>query len=256
MRRTALILVLAWTATVAAAPKKKHGSSRHSTPATSAPAPTPAPEPTAAPVESAAPATSAPAAESAPAAAAPAPAPPPPPAPAAPPPREEAPPPARGSVDLEALANEYNQLRDELFRSRAKARLLGDAMFKTRINATFKYKAQRAWPVKKVTLRIDDQPVFTADAPAVNDPLKLYDGFAAPGKHTLALRVECGAVGEDRVAYSTEGVFAIDVPERKETRVALVVDEVGDGPQKLANKREGTFDVRVRAEVEPVEIVK
>jgi hypothetical protein len=240
----------------AAAPKKKHGP-RHPTPATSAPAPTPEPA-AAAPVESAAPAAAspAPAAETAapspPATPSP---PPPPPPPAAPPPREE-PPPSKGSVDLEQLSNEYNQLRDELFRSRAKARLLGDALFKTRINASFKYKAQRAWPIKKVTLRIDDQPVFTADAPAVNDPLKLYDGFAAPGKHTLALRVECGAVGEDRVGYSTEGVFAIDVPERKETRVVLVVDETGDGPQRLAQKREGTFDVRVRAEVEPVEIVK
>jgi len=254
MKRTALVLALAMAATAGAAPKKKHGP-RHSTPAsTSTPAPsaepaTPPPSESATPSESAAPSDNA-----APPAAA-TPSPPPPPPPAAPPPREE-PPPPRGSVDLEQLSNEYNQLRDELFRSRAKARLLGDALFKTRINATFQYKAQRAWPIKKVTLRIDDQPVFTADAPSVNDPLKLYDGFAAPGKHTLALRVECGAVGEDRVGYATEGVFAIDVPERKETRVLLVVDESGDGPQKLAKKREGTFDVRVRAELEPVEIVK
>ena len=35
----------------------------------------------------------------------------------------------------------------------------------------------------------------------------MYDGFAAPGKHTLAVRVECGATGEDRVAYGAEGVL-------------------------------------------------
>ncbi|MCA1663222.1 MAG: hypothetical protein LC659_02935, partial [Myxococcales bacterium] len=85
---------------------------------------------------------------------------------------------------------------------------------KTKIVATFQYKAQRAWPIKKVTLKIDDQPVFTVDSPAVQDPLKLYDGFAAPGKHTLAVRVECGATGEDRVGYGAEGTFVVDVAEQ------------------------------------------
>ncbi|MCU1280815.1 MAG: hypothetical protein JWM53_4361, partial [bacterium] len=154
------------------------------------------------------------------------------------------------------LNNEYNQLRDELFRSRAKAHLLGDALFKTKIVATFQYKAQRAWPIKKVTLKIDDQPVFTADSPSTQDPLKLYDGFAAPGKHTLAVRVECGAAGEERVAYGAEGVFVVDVAENKQSNVGFVVDETGDGPTKIAKKREGTFDVRVRAELETVERTK
>src|SRR5262249_50540408 len=154
------------------------------------------------------------------------------------------------------LAAEYNQLRDELFRSRAKARLLGDALFKTKVAATLQYKAGRAWPLKKVTLKIDEQPVFSADAPAAGDPIKLYDGFASPGRHTLTVHVDVGAVGEDRVAYGAEGTFVIDVPERKETRVLFVVDETGDGPEKLAKRREGIFDVRVKADVEPVEIVK
>jgi len=165
-------------------------------------------------------------------------------------------PPPKATVDLDTLNNEYNQLRDELFRSRAKAHLLGDALFKTKIVATFQYKAQRAWPIKKVTLKIDDQPVFTADSPATQDPLKLYDGFAAPGRHTLAVRIECGATGEDRVAYGAEGTFVVDVAENKQSNVAFVVDETGDGPTKIAKKREGTFDVRVRADLETVERTK
>ena len=52
--------------------------------------------------------------------------------------------PARSAVDLESLNAEYNQLRDELFRSRAKAHLIGDALFKTRIVARFKYEARDA----------------------------------------------------------------------------------------------------------------
>ncbi len=242
MRKTALAILL--FSTVAwAAPRRRHPPA-HRPPVTT---PAPGPEPAATETPPAATETPPAAAETPPAAA-------------------ETPPPApmttpepsvsKGNIDLDALNNEYNQLRDELFRSRAKAHLIGDALFKTKIVATFQYKAQRAWPIKKVTLKIDDQPVFTADSPATQDPLKLYDGFAAPGKHTLAVRVECGATGEERVAYDAEGSFTIDVAENKQSNVAFVVDETGDGPTKIANKREGTFDVRVRADVETVERTK
>ena len=244
IRRAALFLILVFsTAAWAAPPKKKHPPIHHG-PVT-APPPAPPAEPT--PTETPPPATDAPPpAESTP------PPPAPPPAPMTTPEPKE----TKANVDLDALNREYNQLRDELFRSRAKAHLLGDALFKTKIVATFQYKAQRAWPIKKVTLKIDDQPVFTADSPATQDPLKLYDGFAAPGKHTLAVRVECGATGEERVAYGAEGNFVIDVAENKQSNVAFVVDESGDGPQKIAKRREGTFDVRVRADLETVERTK
>jgi hypothetical protein len=233
-----LVLAIAIVSSVAlAAPKKRRPVFHHPPTAPPVEATPPPPPPTETPpAESAA----------APPVETPPPAPPPP-----PPPKEEAPP--KANVDLDALNNEYNQLRDDLFRSRAKARLIGDALFKTKINASFQYKAQRAWPLKKVSLKIDDQPVFTADSPSTNDPLKLYDGFAAPGRHTLALKVDCAAVGEDRVAYGAEGVFIIDVAENKETRIAFVVDESGDGPAKIAKKREGAFDVRVKADIETVE---
>jgi hypothetical protein len=229
-------LLLALPAT--AAPKKKKGPSHHP-PVTT---PAPAPETTPPPAET----TPPPATETATPAPTP---PPPPPAPTPPPPAPE-PQASSKSVDLESLANEYNQLRDELFRSRAKAHLLGDTLFKTKMLASFVYKAQRAWPLKKITLRIDDQPVASLDTPAVGDPLKLYDGFITPGKHTLTLHVECGAVGEDRVGYGSDGNFTIDVAENKLTVVRLSVDESGDGPSHLAKKKEGSFDVRVRADLE------
>jgi hypothetical protein len=250
MRRAAILILVFSTAAWAAPVKKKHPPAHHPLPPP-APAPTDVPAPTS---ESAAPADAGggggatPAAESTPP---PAPTPaPPPPAPMTTPEPKESP---RANVDLDALNREYNQLRDDLFRSRAKAHLLGDALFKTKIVATFQYKAQRAWPIKKVTLKIDDQPVFTADSPSTQDPLKLYDGFAAPGKHTLAVHVDCGATGEDRVAYGAEGTFVVDVAENKQSNVNFTVDETGDGPTKIAKKREGTFDVRVRADLETVE---
>jgi hypothetical protein len=157
-------------------------------------------------------------------------------------------------VDLDALAVEYAALRDELFRARAKAELLGAALYKTRMTASLQYQAGRAWPLQKVTLRLDDQPVFAADAPAAGDePLKLFDGFAVPGRHTVTLRVECGAVGSAHKGYATESTIAVDVPDGKQSRIAFVVDETGDGPQALAKKKQGTFDLRVRANIKLLE---
>ena len=243
--RKAVFLIFVFSTAAWAAPKRRHPPARRPAETSqSTPAPaetTPPPAETATP-----PADAGQAAEPAQPATAPAPA-----APA--PMTTPEPTPTRANVDLDALNSEYNGLRDELFRSRAKAHLLGDALFKTKIVATFQYKAQRAWPIKKVTLKIDDQPVFSADAPSTTDPLKLYDGFAAPGKHSLAVRVECGAVGGDRVAYGAEGTFVVDVAENKQSNIAFSVDETGDGPEKLAKKREGEFDVRVKADVVTVE---
>jgi type IV secretory pathway VirB10-like protein len=173
-----------------------------------------------------------------------------PPAPA-PPPKEEPPPkPDKVSIDLEALSNEYHQLRDELFRSRAKAEMVGKSLYKTRLVATFQYRAQRAWPLKKVTLKLDDQPVADQDSPnASDDPIKIFEGFVAPGRHRLSLRVECGATGDPNQSYTAEGAFVVETVDGKQARVKLSVDETGDGPQALAKNKSGSFDVRVRGDV-------
>jgi hypothetical protein len=176
---------------------------------------------------------------------------PPPQAAPAPPPVPEPPPkPDKAMIDLEALQGEYQSLRDELFRSRAKAEMVGKQLYKTRMVATFQYKAQRAWPIKKVTLKLDDQPVADQDAPnAADDPVKIFEGFVAPGRHKVSLRVECGATGDANQSYSAESSFIVEALDGKQARVKWVADETGDGPQSLAKKKDGTFDVRLRADV-------
>jgi hypothetical protein len=235
-----LLIALVFALPAAAKPKKRPPPKP---PAVEKPAPAPdnppalapkeEPPPPAAPPQPAQPATSTPPASSAtsPAAA-----------------RPEAT--DRAMIDLEALSNEYQSLRDELFRSRAKAEMVGKQLFKTRMVATFQYKAQRAWPLKKVTLKLDDQPVADQDAPnAVDDPVKLFEGFVAPGRHKVSLRVECGATGDANQSYSAESSFVVEAVDGKQSRVKLSVDETGDGPQSLAKRKEGTFDLRVRGDV-------
>ena len=156
--------------------------------------------------------------------------------------------------ELAALTAEYNAITDQLFRSRAKVSLVGDALFKSRIEARFRYGAQRAWPLERVTMRIDDLPVYTGETPSATETIKIFDGFAVPGKHTLSLEVEARATGEARVAYGTEGHFTFDLPDGKQTLVEFVVDETGSGAHPLAQRNRGDFDVRVRAKVKTLEL--
>jgi hypothetical protein len=250
------IIALVVVMVAAGAQAKKRPRRPVDKPAAVEPAP-PAPPPAA---ETPAPATppSAPPAPTQPLPLAPpsAPAPPAAPPPVAPPAEPAAKPtekPAEPAVDLEALAAEYAALRDELFRSRAKAELVGTALYQTRLAATFQYKAERAWPLKKVTLTVDDHPVRAAEAEGIEEPITLWEGFVAPGRHTLGVRVECGAVGDARAFYTAESSFTLEAVAGRQARVALSVDETGDGPQALARKKAGTFDLRVRAVVRSLE---
>ena len=177
------------------------------------------------------------------------------PAPAAPPTPPPAPmttpepTPSKANVDLDALNREYNQLRDDLFRSRAKSHLLGDALFKTKIVATFQYKAQRAWPIKKVTLK----STISRSSPSTRRRRRIRSSSttASPRRASTRSRCASSAAPPAKIASPTapRARFVIDVAENKQSNVAFVVDETGDGPQKIAKKREGTFDVRVRADL-------
>ena len=70
------------------------------------------------------------------------------------------------------------------------------------------------------------------------------------------MRVEASGAGDPQAAYATEGLFAIEVPDGRQTRVQITVDETGDGPQALAKKKQGTFDVRIKAAVKTTELEK
>ncbi|MEO6952731.1 MAG: hypothetical protein ABI321_13050 [Polyangia bacterium] len=174
------------------------------------------------------------------------------PAPApAPPTMAETPPPkpTRSTVDVDALVTEYSAIRDELFRSRAKTAVIGEALLKTKLEVTFKYEAGRAWPLRKVTLRLDDRPVYAAESVNGTDAQKVFETVAAAGQHVITARVEAVGTGEDRITYTTESSFGIDLADGKLTRVELAVDETGSGPASLAKKHEGSFDVRWKANV-------
>ncbi len=168
----------------------------------------------------------------------------------APPPKVEMPPPPTSSDDLDALRNEYDAIRDELFRSRARIGLIGEAVFKNKLVIEVDYKAARDWPLKRLIVQLDDKQVYGEDNPQLKDgkPVRAYDSFAGVGRHVLAVQVEA-AGPESRVGFAATGMFFVDVPDGKTTHVVVTADESGDGPGPLQKRREGTYDLRLRADV-------
>ena len=107
-----------------------------------------------------------------------------------------------------------------------------------------------------MTLKLDERPVYAGESVNGTEPQKVFETVAAAGRHTLTARVEATGVGEDRISYSTEDSFGIDIADGKLTRVELTVDESGSGPEPLSKKKAGSFDVRVTAKVKSLEIEK
>ena len=223
--RTLCVLCLCLATLPALAGKKPPPKKKRSPPPAAAPAPPPAAEPPRS-TDSPGPAPAPPTPETEPpAAAAPAPAP-------SPTPPVEPPPATAGEKDLEKLRSEYAELRDALFRSRARAATLGQAMLSTKLTVTVRWKAGRHYVVRRAQVRLDEAQLWDAgDRPVGEDPVKAADTAAAPGHHELALHLEVRAKDKGALGYVSDQSFALDLPEGKRTTVEITGDEDGDLPE-------------------------
>jgi len=86
--------------------------------------------------------------------------------------------------------------------------------------------------------------------------MKVFETVAAPGRHVLTVRVEASGTGEDRISYATENTFGFDLADGKLTRIELTIDENGSGAGPFVKKKEGSFDLRIKANVKSLEIEK
>jgi len=199
---------------VARAPKHKPAKTKAAPP----PEPQPEPEPAPAPVPAAAPAAPLAAPE-------PAPAPPPPP----PPPAEKAPKAAGPSV--EALRAEYDEIRDALFRSRARRETLETALFSTQLLPTIVWDGGRHHTVKHAEIRFDGVRLWeTNEGLTSGKEIDLSPKSAPPGPHVIGVRVEVRSRDDAKLGYVSDQSFALTLPEGKKTTVEITVDEGGDAP--------------------------
>ena len=171
--------------------------------------------------------------------------------PAAPPPppqaqapeQKETPPPAPApapSPDLKKLRADYDRLRDELYKARARAQIVQEGLYPSKLGATLRWKGAPDYVIRRAELRLDGASVWdSGDKPVTDDLIKLAERPIKPGPHALTLRLEIrpgtkkgkAPQDADQLGYLSEHTFAILVPEGKRTTVAITGDEDGDAPE-------------------------
>ena len=220
MKRIALLLVLSLAGPAASGASRTARAPKHKPAPKTKPAPPPAPEPDPEPApapEKAAPAPASPlAAEPAPA-----------PAPAPPPPAEK----PKGGPSVEALRAEYDEIRDALFRSRARRETLEGALFSTQLLPIIVWEGGRHHTVKHAEVRFDGVRLWESNEGLTSGKeIALAAKSAPPGPHVIGVRVEVRSRDDAKLGYVSDQSFALTLPEGKKTKVEITVDEDASAP--------------------------
>lgn len=150
--------------------------------------------------------------------------------------QQTSPPVPAPSLDLAKLRTEYDRLRDELFRSRARAELVEEGIYASRLGASLRWKGAPDFILRRAEIRLDGNAIWdSGEKPLVDEFIKVSERPAKPGPHTLTVRIEVrpGKKGEKEKAdlgYESEQTFVINVPDGLRTNVAITGDDDGDLP--------------------------
>jgi hypothetical protein len=132
---------------------------------------------------------------------------------------------------VESLRAEYDDLRDQLFRSRARRETLENALLSTQVLPAIRWRGGRHHQVKRAELRFDGVRLWeSADGIASDKAIALSPKSAPPGPHVVGVRVEVRSRDNPDLGYVSDQSFAVALPEGKKTTVEITVDEDGSAP--------------------------
>lgn len=154
------------------------------------------------------------------------------------------------AADVDALRKEYLKLRDELFRSRARAATVASAMFSTKVTLYLNYKSGRFYTVTRATARLDGANVYDDTQGAIsNDKATRFEGWMAPGRHKLAIRIEAVGKDDERFTVDIENSFTFQAPGGKDVTLIANVEDEGDIAYAWKKKQKGSYKLRVNLNV-------
>jgi hypothetical protein len=168
----------------------------------------------------------------------------------APPPTEPIEPvaPAPSGPDPAAVAKlqeDARALRDELFKARARVSVVGSKLFTARIAMSFRSNLERFYTARDFTIRVDGAPVYVQENGLPKTAGDLFEVFAAPGSHELAISVDLVARRDPSYKLEVQETLSLVVPEDARVSSRLVLREHGN-MWRFAEKRRGRTDLRVR----------
>jgi hypothetical protein len=148
-----------------------------------------------------------------------------------------APPPPAANIDINRLRAEYDKLRDALFRSRARAELVEEGVYASKLGARIRWKGAPDFVMRRAEVRLDGSSIWdSGEKPLVDEMIKVSERPIKPGQHSVTLRLEVrpGKKSEkehEGLGYEIEHSFVINVPDGKTTTIDITADDDGDLPE-------------------------
>ena len=173
----------------------------------------------------------------------------PPPTPAAPepakPPEPEPAKPAEGA-DVDSLRQEYLALRDELFKSRARANAVASQLYSTRVQIKLTYTTARYYTPARSSIRLDGASVYEDAGGAIggDDGIR-FDGYIAPGRHLITFHVEATGKDDDSFTSTTESQIVVKAVAGKNLVVSAKARDSGDIAYEWKRSEHGSYGLGI-----------
>lgn len=163
---------------------------------------------------------------------------------------------AESGPDVDSLRQEYLSLRDELFKSRARANAVASQLYSTRIQIKLTYTTARYYNPAKATIRLDGANVYDDTTGAIGgDDGVRFDGYVAPGRHLITFRVEATGKDDDTFTSATETQIVVKAVAGKDLMVAAKAKDGGDIAYEWKKSEHGSYglgvDVAVKTMARP-----
>lgn len=165
--------------------------------------------------------------------------------------------PAGDAQDVDSLRQEYLSLRDELFKSRARANAVASQLYSTRIQVKLTYTTGRFYNPAKSSIRLDGASVYedASGAIAVDDGVR-FDGYIAPGRHLLTFRVEATGKDDDSFTSTTESQIVVKAVAGKDLLVAARAKDSGDIAYAWKRTEHGSYGLGIDVAVKTAKAVE
>lgn len=155
-----------------------------------------------------------------------------------------------GDADVDALRQEYLTLRDELFKSRARANTVASQLYSTRIQIKLTYTTARFYNPAKATIRLDGASVYenATGGIATDDGIR-FEGYVAPGRHVITFRVEATGKDDDTFVSTTEASVVVKAVPDKDLLVTAKAKDSGDIAYEWKRKEKGSYGLGIDVSV-------
>ena len=145
--------------------------------------------------------------------------------------------PAAAPTDIAKLRADYDRLRDALFRARARAQVVEEGVYASKLGAKIRWKGAPDFILRRAEVRLDGNSIWdSGEKPLVDELIKVSERPIKPGIHTVMVRLEVrpGKKSEkehEGLGYEFEHTFVVNVPDGQRTTIEITADDDGDLPE-------------------------